>query len=181
MIATSSDWSDIVPEVQQAPSNQGAVDFRLLKTPADRVSTFIRCVLIKVLPLRQVWGSRHNQSCFLRHLNEYVHMSKNESFSVAQVCRGLRVSELPWLKSSISLEHKITLLSSFLYWTFAHVVNPVLSSSFYVTEGEGMGNEVLYYRHSVWNRLAQLGDVYLDEHFMKVRYSYHIAAGLRAL
>jgi hypothetical protein len=47
-------------------------------------------------------------------------------------------------------------------------VNPLLSSSFYVTEGEGTGNEVLYYRHSVWNRLAQLGDAYLHEHFMKV-------------
>jgi hypothetical protein len=60
-------------------------------------------------------------------------------------------------------------MTSFLYWLFATVVNPLLSSSFYVTEGEGTGNEVLYYRHSVWNRLAQLGDVYLNEHFIKVR------------
>jgi telomerase reverse transcriptase len=48
------------------------------------------------------------------------------------------------------------LFESLLWWVISSLVCPVLQNLFYITEAEGMANEIAYYQRPVWNviRLA---------------------------
>ena len=45
------------------------------------------------------------------------------------------------------------LFNRFYFWIFEQFINPLITSSFYVTEAEGHGSEVHYYRKGVWNKM----------------------------
>jgi Telomerase ribonucleoprotein complex - RNA binding domain len=56
----------------------------------------------------------------------------------------------------------------FYLWLFELFVNPLISSSFYVTEAEGRGTEVHYYRKGVWNRILKKAKQQMGNHFMRI-------------
>jgi hypothetical protein len=60
------------------------------------------------------------------------------------------------------------LLKWFIYWVFTDVVIPVVTSAFYVTEGEGTGTETLYFRKSDWQVLSAIGELQMKTNFVKV-------------
>jgi len=61
------------------------------------------------------------------------------------------------------------LLAVFLQWVFTSVVNPLLSTTFYITEGEGLGASVLFYLRSVWTSIiAEVGVKQIRQHFMEI-------------
>lgn len=61
------------------------------------------------------------------------------------------------------------LLSVFLAWVFTEVIPPLIASCFYVTEGEGTGGRVLFYRKQDWEELRAAGEAQMGTHFVKVR------------
>lgn len=62
----------------------------------------------------------------------------------------------------------------FIDWVFSDFINPLLSSSFYVTEVEGRGTEVYYYRKPVWAGIIQRGKQQLFSNFVPVSENFII-------
>ena len=61
------------------------------------------------------------------------------------------------------------LLHLFLHWLFASFINPMISTMFYVTEGEGLGGQVLYYLKSIWDCIVlHVGMKQMESNFVKV-------------
>ena len=56
----------------------------------------------------------------------------------------------------------------FYLWVFEMFLGSLISSSFYVTEAEGRGSEVHYYRKGVWNRLLKAAKEQMGCHFMRI-------------
>lgn len=56
----------------------------------------------------------------------------------------------------------------FYTWLFESFVSPLISSSFYVTEAEGRGADVLYYRKGVWNGILKQARTQMGSHFMDI-------------
>jgi hypothetical protein len=61
------------------------------------------------------------------------------------------------------------LLSIVLAWIFTEVIPPLIATCFYVTEGEGTGSRVLFYRKQEWEVLRAIGESQMGSHFVKVR------------
>jgi Telomerase ribonucleoprotein complex - RNA binding domain len=114
--------------------------------------------------------------------------------TLAQSLLKIRLKDIPWLKSShrtgaqrvrSTSSHSASSLSAegicdgspqhtteqfhcFYFWVFEMFVNPLISSSFYVTEAEGRGSEVHYFRKGVWNRLLKKAREQMGCHFMRI-------------
>ena len=71
--------------------------------------------------------------------------------------------------STYAHQHNTILLHLLLQWVFSSVINPLLATSFYITEGEGLGGCVLYYLKSVWDAaVEQIGMKQIDKQFIEV-------------
>jgi hypothetical protein len=57
-----------------------------------------------------------------------------------------------------------------LHWIFADFINPLISSCFYVTEGQGTAMETLYYRKPIWAQLMSIGKVQMSQNFVEISY-----------
>ena len=54
----------------------------------------------RVFSIHTVWGTRRNLHAFLSTLDAYVHLGRQETFTLALVCQGIRLSDIPWLKTT---------------------------------------------------------------------------------
>ena len=68
----------------------------------------------------------------------------------------------------MSADMKIEILNRFYSWVFESFIGPLISSSFYVTEAEGKGADVLYYRKGVWNAILKQARTQMGSHFMDI-------------
>jgi hypothetical protein len=57
-----------------------------------------------------------------------------------------------------------------MYWIFSDFIDPLMRSCFYITEGEGRGSEVLFYRKPTWSKLIKLGKLQLEKNFLPIDY-----------
>ena len=69
-----------------------------------------------------------------------------------------------WKIDQISIE----IFHRFYLWIFDMFITAIISTSFYVTEAEGRGSEVHYYRQSVWNRILKKAKDQIGNHFMQI-------------
>lgn len=112
--------------------------------------------------------------------------------TLAQSLLKIRLKDIPWLKGSyctgavratssnsassiaadgvgaMSAQRTTEQFHRFYFWVFEMFLNPLISSSFYVTEAEGRGSEVHYFRKGVWNRLLKKAKEQMGCHFMKI-------------
>ncbi|KAL1981064.1 hypothetical protein VTN96DRAFT_3129 [Rasamsonia emersonii] len=143
-------------------------------TPASSVSAFCRAVLRRLIP-RAFFGigegGESNQRIVMKHVDRFVRMSRYESLSLHEVCKGLKVTCIPWLESpnapsqatspdghklSLSdLRKRIELLHEFIYYIFDSLLIPLIRSNFYVTESQVHRNRLFYFRHDVWRQLTE--------------------------
>lgn len=91
-------------------------------------------------------------------------------------CSGDRGPEVGRMKVDIRMAR----LHRFLFWIFAHFVNPLLSTCFYITEGEGTGSEVLFYRRPVWSQIMRLGKKQMESNFVEVKMGGSVSPELKA-
>lgn len=82
-------------------------DLLSVDTPRRQVSAFMKAVCRWVFPLRDVWGTRHNSNCFLSALDKYIQLDRLETFDLAHVMHGIRISDIPWLKGIIDDESSL--------------------------------------------------------------------------
>jgi hypothetical protein len=73
-------------------------DLLTLSTPAADVASFVKAVCRRVFTLSTVWGTRRNLNAFLSTVDAYVRLGRQETFTLFLVCRGIKLSDLPWLK-----------------------------------------------------------------------------------
>lgn len=136
-----------------------AVDDSLLTHSSNYadVSNFAFAVIKWVLP-------KDIAKCkvFMRHLKKklqvFIRLRKNEAMSVAELTRGLPLSECIWnpLQSSSAESSKIMkkLVEALLVWIFNDYLVQLLKISFYITESTAHAKRLFYFRHDVWNRLT---------------------------
>lgn len=115
---------------------------------------------------------------FFVGVDKYVRLGRGENLTLECVCHGIRLSKIPWLVRMRAIADnqyregcgfdRNYLLRSFMFWVYTEVLNPLLRTSFYITEGEAYGNEVLYYRHSLWRCLSHIGAAQLKENFIQI-------------
>ena len=162
-------------------------DLRDLCCPTERVCKFVNAVCRKCFPLATFWGSRHNQSAFLSAVTRYIQLRRGETLMLSQVVHRIRTKEIPWmnvahenhLKERAEEDAKdhaaafsqlaAAFLNRIVFWMYESFINPMLSSYFYITEAEGRGTEVLFYRKPIWFRILQKAKENMDDHFMQVR------------
>jgi hypothetical protein len=161
-------------------------DLRDLCCPDESVCKFVNAVCRNCFPLATVWGSRHNQSAFLAAVTRYIQLRRGETLMLSQVVQKIRTKELPWMKGAREKRLKepaeeydrdhaaafsrltAALLNRVVLWMYESFINPMLSSYFYITEAEGRGTEVLFYRKPIWFRILQKAKDNMDDHFMQV-------------
>ncbi|EDP48298.1 Telomerase reverse transcriptase [Aspergillus fumigatus] len=141
-------------------------------TPSSSVSAFCRAVLRKLIP-PQFYGigqyQKSNQEIIFSHVDRFIRMRRFESLSLHEVCKGIKITSIPWLdysrhqhqeslpgrKLSLSDLHKRTeLLHEFIYYIFDSILIPLIRSNFYVTESQIYRNQLFYFRHDVWRHLT---------------------------
>ena len=72
------------------------------------------------------------------------------------------------IKSEKHYHENSEIFLKFYTWLFEMFLNPLINTSFYVTEAEGRGAEVHYYRKGVWNRILKKAKQQMGDHFMKI-------------
>eukprot|EP00985_Skeletonema_marinoi_P005020 scaffold2179_cov66-Skeletonema_marinoi.AAC.1 len=91
----------------------------------------------------------------------YLNLRRAEAFPEKAIVSGIRVLDMKWLHSQqggIKLsrtdhESATVLVRNIMRWLYYHFINPILRSTFYITETEFSGTRVLYYRRPVWMRI----------------------------
>ncbi|OXV06383.1 hypothetical protein Egran_05849 [Elaphomyces granulatus] len=143
-------------------------------TPASSVSAFCRAVLQRLVP-DEFYGvgddGKSNRRVVLKNVDRFVRMSRFESLSLHEVCKGLKVTCVSWLdhpnsQTGVSdhASHKLSLpdlrkrteiLNEFIYYIFDSLLIPLIRSNFYVTESQVHRNRLFFFRHDVWRRLTE--------------------------
>jgi len=169
-----------------------AVDFIKMCTPEKDVCEFIKSVVRRCFTVKEVWGTRHNLNGMLKSIDKYLRLGRNETFTVAQMCDKLQLSEIPWLRAverscNVGTAHlgekrsfrcavgvvthahtQQMILHAFVYWLIADFIHPLICSHLYATEAEGRGNQVLWYRKSAWTQIVRAGLAQIQPHFVKI-------------
>ncbi|KAG5926155.1 hypothetical protein E4U42_003572 [Claviceps africana] len=137
-----------------------------LATSQSQVSSFCQAVLSRIVP-NDFWGQGqtmiHNKTAVLRQVNCFVRLRRFESISLHEIIQGLRIADIAWLQppqlqsqktsqSDMGKRHEI--MHEFLYFVFDSLLMPLIKSNFYVTEASTHRNQVFYFRHDIWRRIA---------------------------
>lgn len=118
----------------------------------------------------------------MRTLDAFVELSRHETMTIVQVVQGIRTADIPWLRPSNETSRSFSecdtkgrqvpsaqvLLHLFMVWVFNRVVVSLLANAFYVTEAEGKGGDVFYFRKHVWRRIVRDHIPALQQNFVAV-------------
>ena len=129
-----------------------ARDLILLAVPIEVICSFIKTICRNCFSKEEIWRSRHNCKVFMSQVDRYLRLHKSESLTAADLTHRVRISELIWLqcyqtvgaKGGVAL--KQSCLERLLLWIFNDFINPLLYNSFYITECEGRGSELFFFR-----------------------------------
>ncbi|KAG5950238.1 hypothetical protein E4U53_005346 [Claviceps sorghi] len=137
-----------------------------LATPQSQVSSFCQAVLSRIVP-NDFWGEGqtmiHNKTAVFRQVNCFIRLRRFESISLHEITQGLRIADIAWLQppqlqsqktsqSDMNKRHEI--MHEFLYFVFDSLLMPLIKSNFYVTEASTHRNQIFYFRHDMWRRIA---------------------------
>ena len=74
------------------------VDLLKMRSSHAEVFRFVRDACVRVIPLG-LWGSKHNQHIFLRHLERFVTMRRHEAVTSRRISESMRTSDIAWLRN----------------------------------------------------------------------------------
>lgn len=139
----------------------------------DSVVEYVSSVCRQIFPRIQVWGSRHNQNVFMSNICRFIRLGRHDCLSASYICGKMRTSDMAWLQTTaescrLMPVTKQKILECFMEWIFTQIIIPLISASFYVTEGEGLGNEVLYYTKKDWRTVSAAGEAQMNQNFKLV-------------
>ena len=152
-------------EFKELDSNTALSLIVKLHSPLKNVAAFIQAILWSAFP-RAFWGSKHNFYQVVKTMTVYLNLRRAEAFPEKAITSGIRVLDMKWLhpprrkqdaKLSKSDHASATVLvRNVMRWLYCHFINPVLRSTFYITETEFTGTKVLYYRRPVWMKIKNV-------------------------
>lgn len=148
--------------------------------PKKQVISFIWAACRSIVP-QELLGSPHNWRVLRKNVSRFICLRRFEKFSLKQCIHKLKVTDFALLsdrspycfeRSKVSnspKRHKSgklkescmivaknrerdKILQNWIFWFFSHLVVPLLQANFYITESEH-GQEVYYYRKSIWEKL----------------------------
>ena len=141
-------------------------------SPLEDVCSFVKSICRRTLSRDHIWGSRKNLKVFMRAIDTFVSLGRQETVTVERLRRGISLSDLPFFVPGSSGEvqrDNQRMLDILFYWIFSDFVSPLLGVCFYVTEAEGRGNAVFYYRKPVWSKIVQSGRDQIYKHFVELK------------
>ncbi|KAG5987159.1 hypothetical protein E4U43_005206, partial [Claviceps pusilla] len=172
------------PELESQSENSGSLNRREgdpieafvdLATSQSQVSSFCQAVLSRIVP-NDFWGQgenmMHNKTAVLRQVDRFIRLRRFESISLHEIMQGLRVRRsgnqmiiagISWLQprelqrqktSQSDMKKRREIFQEFLYFVFDSLLMPLIKSNFYVTETSTHRNQVFYFRHDIWRRIA---------------------------
>ncbi len=139
-------------------------------TPVGNVVSFVTAILRCAFP-SSFWGSLHNFNQVIRTMKVFLNLGRIEQLPEKAIVDGIRVLNMKWLlpnvcktdqprrhpKLTLSAHKSITtLVRNVMWWLYCQFIIPVLRSTFYITETEFTGSNVMYYRRPVWTRIKSL-------------------------
>lgn len=158
-------------------SNSDLSHLVTLDTSVENIEAFMQAVLWKAFP-SSFWGSTHNFDQVVKTMTVYINLRRSEAFPEKAIVSGIRVLDMKWLHSQrdsrklsrTDHESATVLVRNVMHWLYCHFINPILRSTFYITETEFSGTRVLYYRRPVWMRIrnSSLDMLLLNEQYREM-------------
>ncbi|KAG5956075.1 hypothetical protein E4U58_006763 [Claviceps cyperi] len=138
-----------------------------LATSSSQVSSFCQAVLCRIIP-NDFWGEgqimEHNKAVILRQVDTFIRLRRFESISLHDIMQGLKIADIPWLQppelrgsqkaSQSDTKKRHEIFHEVVYFVFDSLLMPLIKSNFYVTESSTHRNQIFYFRHDVWRRIA---------------------------
>ncbi|KAG6228390.1 hypothetical protein E4U26_001037 [Claviceps purpurea] len=138
-----------------------------LATSPSQVSSFCQAVLCSIMP-NDFWGEdqimEHNKAAILRQVDTFIRLRRFESISLHDIMQGLKIADIPWLQppelrgsqkaSQSDTKKRQEIFHEVVYFVFDSLLMPLIKSNFYVTESSTHRNQIFYFRHDVWRRIA---------------------------
>lgn len=198
----SSSCTDADISLSRPPSSFKSKNIHEISCPVRNVCAFVISVCRNVLPRHVVWGSRANENRFFSFVKSYILLGRYENKKLQYLMDKITQSEVPWLLSVKGAKNKARKVAGishersreywkkyeevihlyntnvcymFLHWVFSSLINPMLATMFYITEGEGgmVGSgsgALLFYRKAVWVEITRtVGFNTINNNFVEVR------------
>ncbi|CAH0516411.1 unnamed protein product [Peronospora belbahrii] len=135
-------------------------------TPKKKVYRLVRKFVARVVP-KEMWGSsdtKKNWKCVKMMLRKFIFSRKFDIFSLKKCVGELQMIQVEWMKVQKDAKFcppnervkRQKLFKDLLWWMMSLLVFPLLQNLFYITEAEGMANEIAYYQRPVWNVISML-------------------------
>ncbi|KAG2761693.1 hypothetical protein PC129_g18146 [Phytophthora cactorum] len=135
-------------------------------TPKKKIFRLIRRFIAEVVP-KELWGSsdtKTNWKCVKMLLRKLIFSRKFVVFSLKKCAEEFQVTKVEWMNVQSKGKYcppnervkRLELLEDLLWWVMSFLVFPLLRNLFYITEAEGMANEIAYYQRPVWNVISTL-------------------------
>ncbi|KAG7390946.1 hypothetical protein PHYBOEH_006816 [Phytophthora boehmeriae] len=135
-------------------------------TPKKKVYRLVRKLVARVVP-KTVWGdgeTKKNWKCVKAMLRKLIFSRKFDIFTLKKCAYEFQVTNVEWMSHQAKAtfcppNEKIKrhrLFEDLLGWVVSTLVFPLLRNLFYITEAEGMANEIAYYQRPVWNVISAL-------------------------
>ncbi|ETI35818.1 hypothetical protein F443_17915 [Phytophthora nicotianae P1569] len=134
-------------------------------TPKKKIYRLIRKFIVQVVP-KEMWGDSDtkNWKCVKILLRKLIFSRKFDVFSLKKCADEFQVTKVKWM----NVQHKgkycppnervkcLELLQDLLWWMISSLVFPLLRNLLYITEAEGLANEIAFYQRPVWNVISAL-------------------------
>jgi hypothetical protein len=143
-----------------------------LSSSKESVASFLIGVIKRVFPF-ECWGSCDNFEVIVKILRLFVFLRRREDMSMKQLMKGIKITEIKWLnpeRGKHAVDHIMatSIMQHFLRWFYNEFIMPLIRCTFYATDTQFTGDEVNYYRKSVWSKIRSLSiDQLTKEQFAK--------------
>jgi hypothetical protein len=172
-------------EKETITSKQKDQEIVELATPENKVAEYIKSICRNVFSTELIWGNRHNLNKFMKRIDDYVALGRNETYTADQLSQGIQMNELVFIRdyqksvssqnrkrdklATAALDRESTKLCHLMIqFIFNVFINFFISNAFYVTEIEGKGYRLYYFEKEVWNQVVKRNMSAIHHHFQPV-------------
>lgn len=117
--------------------------------PQKAVARFVRHRLDKLLPI-SILGSKNNKAAFHYSVSSWIKLSGFKRTSIKQMSKGIKLSEVPWLRNTEDRRTAKLHLEKCIEWIIQSLLKPLILHHFYLTEISGRPGSLYYFNQEVW-------------------------------
>lgn len=117
--------------------------------PLKAVAKFVCHRLNKLLPI-SILGSKRNKVVFFESVTCWIKLPGFKKTSLKRMTRGIKLSEVPWLRNTDNCRLAKQHLERCIEWIFQFLLKPLILHHFYLTEMSGKPGSLYYFNREVW-------------------------------